>query len=386
MFLKKFVVGGLLSIALIAAFSFVPLGSKVGAEVYFSDKFVANLSEDEIRVIVEEKVAEFENQTVRIGKQAVTPVELGVTYNIDKTVSRLLKQKATLLASLTKADSTGLDIVEGEIVLPVIEYNYGELRMKIASILEEYETEPVDAAVVFGDNGYYVTESSLGRTIIGKDDLIEDIVDKLGKDLLKLDEEKNYAVKYMAVSPRYNTEQAKVVYEKLSQVLSSPVKISIAGELREIEGLNSQKWFDFDYEKGEIFLVNSEVESFVADFAKEFNEEASIITVKAINSYASEYYGKNTYYKAEVDGVMKSGKWINQEKLVADIITAFGSDEKVVYVEFDVAPMTVKSEVEGASFDDMISVGKSSYALGNQPNRVHNIKTATAYQNAVVIF
>lgn len=385
MFIKRFAVIGLLSLALIAGATLVPLGGKVGDEVYFDNEFVGNLPEDQVRKIVSDKIAEFENQKLQIGRNNTTPVDLGITYSLDRTVANLLKQKSTLIASLIKADSTGLDVVQGEVVVPVIEYNYGEVRMRVAALLEEYETESVDAAVVWTKDGFEITESKVGRTIVGKEKLVDEIVAKLTEDVLDLGVEKNYPVQYLAVSPVVNTEQANAVFAKLNQYLVDLPKVSVAGELNQIDFLASDDWFEFDYLNGEISLNKAKLEEYVKELALELNQNANIVTVKDIKAYTSEYYGNNIYYKADVEGEMKSGKSVNEAKLIKDILAAFEGEEKTVYVEFDLKPMEIRSTVDGANFSDLLSVGKSSYALGNQPNRVHNIKTAVSYQNGVVI-
>jgi len=379
---KKTFVGAIILILLVFSAFFIKVNN-VNEKVYLNEVLVSTLNKTELDEVVTQYIEALEKKIVTIGDVKLLMGDLGISFDRKATKKKLLKELRTSLFERLEAKA-----VEGdgrEIIRPVMVYNEDELRLKLNYIVQNFDQSPVEAKVYWDNElGWQLQEGQFGKKIEDMDFVARQIAYSLVSEASSLRRTKNYKIKYEVVEPEVTVFEAKIVYKLLHQkYLNKPILVVADGhEISTIDMSTSGDWFEFDYENSKVLVNLKKLDEVVDEVIQKYETQKQGVVVKDIQEFESEY-DDQTYFKAVIEGDMAKQKMVDRVSLKKDILNYNGTDP--IELKFHDRSVSIQSEVEGMEFPDLLAYGKSDYSKGAYANRVHNIKTAAALQDMVVI-
>ncbi|MFH1012391.1 MAG: VanW family protein [Candidatus Peregrinibacteria bacterium] len=365
---------------------YVYSGRFIAQNVYFEGQLVEGMTREEVFPIVSDRVKALAAQEIEItdlqGVQyRFSPADLGLEFDAEKTVDALFKAGRSLwLKAQALSDPLSKRFIE-----PVLKANRIYVQTVIAKEFLKGEYPTLDARLMWSiDKGWAIQEARPGRRLVEGE--VERIADSILDGIYNLDDKKVYRARYERVTPKVFGSDLGEMLARAVDLSQEPLKVHFGKVTESLDvPLEADQWLDFDYVKKTVGPKEDQVTQYATDFAVRYDIEPSTVIVKRIDEFPSEYT-QGTYKKAVIEGEFVSGRTIDQNKLVADLSQVLMQvGDRKVDVTFKQVPVTVKSEVPGMEFPQLVSLGQSSYQYGNESNRVHNIKRALELEDLTVV-
>jgi len=382
---KKFRILG--SFFVIGVFlSLVFFGGRSANDVYLNNVLVSNFSRSDLSKVVGEYLFKLESRKVELGNVIVAIKDLGIEFDLDLTEKEILRERRYNYWQVLTARATDNNTYDNAVIVaPIVTYDPKVLQARINYIVKEFKQSPKEASLDWSEeNGWFVDDGLIGREVADEDFITKQILQDLVKDATNLNSPTRYRIRYKKVYPEFTTAAAWSMLEKLKeQYLNSSVKVLSEG--REVASLNMDgdpEWFEFDYKEKQIYVNQKKLEEEVENLAAEYESDLAKVKLIGIEEFESEYDGE-VYLKAKLDGDLQKANMVDRAALKRDILAAHGQES--VELKFHDRAVSIISDIEGMEFPDLISYGKSDYSLGAYANRVHNVRTATAFQDLTII-
>jgi len=357
-------------------------------KVFLNDVLVSDLSRGDLTLLVEGYVSELGEKNVKIGEVVVSNKDLGLTFDVNQTKKKILKNMRFRLWGGESVNAKAEALVrsrEGVVVRPVLNYDPQEVQTKINYVVARFKQEAKEAGLFWSEEqGWYVKEGQIGREVADENYIARQIFSDLLQNAGDLKVSNTYMVRYKKVFPEFTTSEAENMLASLRKdYLLAPVRVVTKGqEIGKVDFSDSKDWFDFDYKENQIYVEQEVLEDRVEKIAKAYESKLASVRLLDIEEFQSEYDGQ-TYLKAVLDADLQQANMVDRVALKRDILLAKSGAQ--VELQFHNRAVSIVSDIEGMEFPDLISYGKSDYSLGAYANRVHNVKTATALQDLTII-
>lgn len=360
-------------------------GRFVAKGIYVGDHLAQGLTRQELTNVVASQAEQLKSFELHFEAEPyvyqVTRSGLGIDFDVQGTVERIFRVGKSFWF---KAQAIGFG--QTHHFQPVLKADAKIVREHVEQKLSESVRSVQNAVIVWApDTGWRITPALFGREIA--DGEIDRITKLILDGVYDLDSARaHYRVRTKRIEPVFVSEDLDQMLKQAKKLSVAPVQIKF-GKINETLDIlqDPSKWFVFDYNLKQVQANQKQIASFVANFAARYDIDPSEVKIQAIETFPSEYVDE-TYQKAGIIGDFRSGRKIDQSKMIADLSNALlSADKRFFAVDFSAIPTKIISQVPGFDFFQLLSVGQSSYSLGNYANRVHNIKYALSFQDLTVV-
>lgn len=312
--------------------------------------------------------------------QSLSAKELGLHYNLDRTVQRLFDGSNWMVSLLSPAEKEtqhqGLDLwIDNQ-----------QLQTSIESILLSEESGPRDAEIIWKETrgGWVIRPERDGKMLQAQEP------SRLAAEVLRRSAGDGPVHK---IQVTFEEDKALVRKEELSPILkdlqkrvNKDIVIEYLSDEYELSLRDSPKWISWSDDGTKAELSRPYLIQRVQEFANLVDLMPEQVKVVGLEEKISEYDNKPVK-NAVVEGEFSHGYSLKQGQMRKDLRSLFSDpeQERRILSHWDTRYPEVLSQVEGYSFPQLISTGVSSYRYGNQPNRVKNIKLSLeAFQGVVI--
>lgn len=299
---------------------------------------------------------------------------LGLSVNIDATIAKHARE-ISLFTKLFSQDAQAVELNSD--VQPEFSVDADVLREKLRDVAS-YEKNPVDASLSFIDGKWHITAAETGTRLFPGE------LDRLKEEITNNPSVDAYQVQYLGLNPRVVEKDLVTARDELNDFIAHPIEIHHGEEVTTLT---------FDDHSLPLVVENNSVvfsadvlNAWISRYAADRDQDAGVITITGTEEFSSEY-DHQTFNKAQFEGSFESGWKVNRDALQAGITSIIQSDadDRVVLVELDSVPPTIHSEVDGLTFPDLLSSGRSSFVDSNHPDRVTNISLSLGAMDMVVV-
>lgn len=336
---------------------------------------------DELDQIFQEEIITFE-----LDEHEIFPflkAELGISYDISKTISELMGNQSLLsriLPSPVKATKTEqtLDFQ------PVIQIKEDVLSEALASLVSNHEKPAQDAVLEWEDGQWEITSEASGE------ELSQGELERLKRDVIEglntSQADNVYSVEYDIIPPLLTKEELEAAQKRLNSFLSEPIEINYGDETTQLSFLDQENWLPIEVNGPTISLNQKKLQQWIAKYSLRHNKKAGEVSITGVEEVESEYDGEN-FERAIYEGSFESGWEIDEEQLVEGINNAFEdlSMSRTIDVQLISISPKITSQIKELTFPDLLSVGKSSFEEGNYADRVKNISLSLGAFNTVIV-
>lgn len=337
---------------------------------------------------VEQLAQEFKEESIIFElddheKRSLSNNQLGISYDISKTVSTLMGNESLLMRILSPhAGATNNE--DALNFQPEIQVDREVLSRTLSLALSQHEKSARDAQLELKDGQWEITTESQGEKLFpGELDRIQNnIID----GSYPTTSEDVVPVKYDIVDPVLSAEKLSDVQKLLNSYISEPIEVHYGDETTQLSFTDEENWLPIKIDGTSITLNEVELREWILNYSVERNREPGEVSITGIEEVESEYDGK-TFQKAVYEGSFTSGWEIDKEQLLKDIQHAVGdsSSSRSITVSLYSKPPSIASEIDGVAFPDLLSVGKSNFEEGNYPDRVKNIDLSLGAFHSVIV-
>jgi len=240
--------------------------------------------------------------------------------------------------------------------------------------------------LVWSGTGWTIAPAVPGRQVL-KDEA-ERIIPAIVKNLSQPEAQSiRYVVHTQPVLPQIQAADLTGMLDRVTVLTKAPILVQALGkDIGSVDLPTSpQSWVQFDYAAKTVSLNPVEAQAYAVELASHLDQVPGEVTLKAVEDVPSEYSG-GTYKKAVIEGNLHPGRKLDQTQLAVNLEAAFLTpDQRKVQVSLQKLPPKIHSQVAGFEFPGLVSVGQSSFHLGNHANRIHNIKRALEFEDLTVI-
>ncbi|NIA01871.1 MAG: hypothetical protein GWP15_00645, partial [Nitrospirae bacterium] len=316
-------------------------------------------------------------------EKSFTTEELGIYYNSGKTLDKIPVQKNRII-QLFLPNASAENEADHNVIQPVIDINEKRLYQQISKYMNAHESEPQNAKIVWELQEWSVVPEKSGETI--KKGEIERVVAVIVEESYSIEEDTTIKVAYQTVEPILLSDDLTELKESVDMLADTPILIQFGDQEEEILLSEDPDWLDINEKASSFSLSEAKAESWIEDYAKQYDKEAGQVIITGWEEIESEY-DHELFKKALYEGSFESGLKINQEAFLSDLESMIENptEERVINVIADPVSPSVASDIEGVSFDDLLGTGRSSYELGNSEDRVKNITLSLDAFGAVVV-
>lgn len=387
--IRRILFWGLLVLCLSLAGVYANSNRFVARNVYFQDQLMEGLTRQQAKVIVEAEVVKMEEHAFAIQAAShefrLTPPELGIGFDVAETVSDLFAAGWSIWLK-AQVLSTDPSDAPAHVVPPVIAADPEKVQIVVEQTLSASERPVQNARIEWSGSGWQIIPALFGRHVAEGE--AERITESILNDVVDLHSEQAfYRVRTERDAPEVRDKDLLPMLEKAQILAKVPVTVQFQN-LNEIVDVPAEadQWFTLDYSADEVRPNTNKIASYVANFAARFDTTPGRVTVQSLQEVPSEYAKGETYKRAVIEGEFRKGKLVEQNQFIQDLTEALSRpDGRTVVAQVKTQPTEIVSNVPEYAFPDLISVGESSYSLGNKANRVHNIKTALKLEDLTVI-
>jgi vancomycin resistance protein YoaR len=361
--------------------------SRTTAEgVFFDGVEVGGMRMSEVSTVVKDIIAKYEVTPFQLSvngkKLFVSSSDMGVQYDYRRSVRSVFDIGTRWSAFEAHAAAKGEKRYN---LKPVYTFNEAVMNDELREILSARSLLPQDAQLVWqAEAGWSISPEQNGRTFSEEEiarlaRLMEgEMVNRLDRRLL--------TAEFQPLVPEQKAEDIEPLLEKVLAFVDEPVKVAVGGVEHEMDLSSLKDMIVYDYETGTVGASAEAIEKWAEYLALELYEAPGEVTITGTTEYESDYDG-NTVYQIVFDGEVFPGRKIDHDLLGQRLREVFAkNEERYVDLEFEVVPPSVVSDVSDLEFPDLLGVGRSSYRLGNYPNRVHNIHQGLSMINGTLIY
>ncbi|MFH0820528.1 MAG: VanW family protein [Candidatus Peregrinibacteria bacterium] len=377
-------------VSIVSALLYWNSGRYIARGVYLGNQFVEGMTREQVTPVAEQMAERLGSLSIHLEGDglnvALTPQELGVSFDVSATVDKLFKVGRSLWLKAEVLSSNSQPTFSQKINL-VLTTEKNQLEQAVQKKLTAYERPVQNAELVFSaTDGWSVIPALFGQKIAEGE--AERITEEISQELSAPDDSNanDYFVRTERLEPTVKEFDLPAMLATVKELSQTPVQVQF-GKIKETLdiALNPAPWFVFDYVDKTVHVNPDQIAFYAANFADRYDVEPSEVKVKGIQEAISEYNGE-PYQKAVIEGEFRSGRTIDQDQLISDLTKLLlQSQTREIRVKSKTLPVKVVSQVSGYTFPELVSVGQSSFHLGNHDNRIHNIKRALELQNLTVI-
>ncbi len=373
----------LLTLGLVLGY-FVLKEKTVQSNISFMEKSMGGLNYPLAYKVVEEKLQRYRNNPIRLtvkngDSKQFLPEDLGVYYDSAKTTDQLFSD-SSLIAQLFNSAAKAQE----KFINPIVKVDSDILRKRISEFLETQTTKPSNASISWSQGSWTISTDQSGVRV--KDGEIERVMESLM--ISNLDEgERVYQLEFEEWSAERNKDDLKALIEKLNRIDKEMVVLQLEGDEDDtFRFSDDEDWLDIDEESGAVKINEKKLEKWVEGYVGDHNIEAGVLIVKGWDEKSSEYDGK-AFKKAVTEGHLEKGRALNEDDLKESIrlLVLDSNLSREIDVKYEVVEPSVESQIDGITFPDLLSTGRSSFQLGNYADRVVNIhKRMNAFRSVIV--
>lgn len=310
------------------------------------------------------------------------PKDLGIVFNPELTLEEIFQDTglfASLFGTPAQAEASSKRFYQ-----PVAEIDQELLRGELSKTVLSPEKDFIDAHLVWDQQNWRIEEAKEG--VLLKSGELDRLTKAVTAGLFPAQKDIVLVPAYEPVAPRKRSTELQAVLEEVNRLVGKNIVVSAEKEKTEINLREKKDWIAVDAITDTAKLDEVFARGWISEYAKKYDTSAGSVTITAVNEVISEYDGKPVK-KAVYEGDFARGRSVQQDKLLADLLSALQDPEsqRKIAVEWDFHAPTVSSNVEGYQFPQQLSTGVSSYRYGNHPNRVKNIKLSLESFQGIVI-
>ena len=365
-------VGGLIAFLIIAIIIFGSFfifhrtyAGRIYPNVYIGNAAIGGKDIDEATKIINEKLnrsADHINFIIEGKPYEVHFVDLGIGYDIQETLKKSYKVGRSGILSFFSLPA----FIIPHHVTATYEASQTQVDYLLGDLLERFEIKPEDAKFLVSGKDINIQDEKNGETFdrnTVRDKFLENIRDINFND---------FEIKLRVVLPEISKKDLETLLPDANKYLRSPLSIKVKGEEAKVEPNDFISGLGVNKRKNLIF-TSEYANKLITDLEKKYNKEPidAKITIKE--------------GKVEIAEDGKDGEVINKDK-AAKLLTALpGKGKHELEISFEAAKPTVSREsVDKLKLGELAFRGESDFS-GSPANRIHNIKTAAAIFNDILI-
>lgn len=256
-------------------------------------------------------------------------------------------------------------------VPPIINGSESALQ-KIYEALRVHEQEMKNAELVFQNGRWALSAEQIGYQLKGFLEMAD-----LHTILKQEGPQKTWEISLEVLQPSVTTAQLSPLFERIQTLMTHRVEWTVG-----------DKTLSFDLGEypdailvrdGKVIIDGEKIGAFIADWAPHVEQVPGSVIV------GEPEEKERGYLKAHYQGTFEKGKKVDQEKMTKALYDALAGDRTVTSIEVPLMEVSPAVEMAGVGQLSLLSQGRSSFTLGNIPQRVHNIRLGLSKYDGVVI-
>lgn len=308
--------------------------------------------------------------------KTLSPEDLGIFYDAKRTIQKLRDAKNPVVKFFSNT--------QVKVTRPVVLVNEEILHDALQNILSSFEFPSVNAEMVW-EKGFWTLKPSIPGRIL-KERERERIFSEIQQSLFRKEFAHRTSVFYEGIDATHHEDSFRDFLAVLKETTEVPIEIQVDGKKEFLRLADFPDSVAIDLTEHTLSVQKDFILSFVSDFQNRHNTEGGQVIVESLENVVSEY-DKKTFQRAIVTGDFYQGKKIDEGSLLDQLLLVpFKKDQdRVVKVPFQTLPPRIVSKVDGVQFQSLLSIGRTSYKLGNYPARVKNIGLSLEALKGVII-
>jgi vancomycin resistance protein YoaR len=359
----------------------VPSGVQIGGELF------GGLSKNKALHQLEKLSESFQKRTILFQfddheTSQLSSSQLGIEFDITATWRKMIGHES-LLSRLLSSSVGAAGSETPRKIEPQLRVDEQHLSQVVSSLLSSHERSVKNAQLVWTDDQWKIGTEIQGESLsAGEKDRVQTL---LIESIQNSNIPSSLLIQYDPIEPEIKSPDLEEVKNKLDSFVMNPLKINFNNGGETIDFTDTETQELLNIEGSQVTLDTEKLRKWISRYAQERNLEPGRVKITGTEEIESEYDGKS-FTKAVYEGTFASGWIIDEEKLFENISNAFDDqEERMVSVNVRIVPPTITSEIEGVSFPDLLSTGKSNFEEGNGADRVKNIDLSLGAFHSVIV-
>lgn len=370
----------------LAFFYILNLEQRLPENIFLGSTNVSGFSQNELRQTVDQLVINRKkkiyhfllNAEIRAQK---TLTELGLSYDKDRTVEQVF---ASLPAWYRFFPLSSLAGNEKTIFQPVLQVNAFQFAKAIEEIVLPEKKSPQNATISRRGTTFVLQEDIPGV------DIPDEGLKRLAESVMKAANEDQSEI---FLSPEMTLMDAKIkrdglvpMFTTLQNLLHQPIEFRFGKEKKILDLREHEDGLILNVAERTFFFNPSFLNRYLQKELSVWEKAPGGVSVNGIREEPSPYDGK-IVKRAVIEGDFRHGIVIDQEVLRTqlDQLLKDPKHSRIIEVPLKESLAKIVSLVDGYEFSERLSLGITSFRLGNYAARVKNIKLSlAALQNAVL--
>ena len=359
--------------------------------VIFQGQDVSGLNRPQVIAMVEHARNRYEEQALQIGiepvaeevslefhgsaeeTQNLSAKEWGVNVDVSETVDDFFQ----ISDRYGQADVfSASEANKKKIVIPRLVLRDPE---RVLTWIHDHERELEDARLIFDEGSRQWVLSPDRYGLRYPDEERKQLEEQLKSVLLEDQPVKKLTVKLERLPAAVKTADLIPLYDQIQAMTLPKVSWGSDGQTSIFSLKDHQHMIAVDVEGDKVGLDEGLLSDFVQEIATSVDREAGAVLA---NEAVQQDKG---YSRSSYAGHFEHGRVLDQALLFENILTALHSEALETTVELKFSEENPTVVLAGAGTLTLLAKGMSSYALGNLPDRIFNVKFGLSKYDGVVI-